>query len=116
MIKRNVQAVGLVHQVCPLNQPLSFKRPNKKLKLKDTVRCSSGWFIDLPGWQINEPLEGIFELTLRPSRALDSPHASLPELQRNKDTVRGAGPTPSTATDANLDFAFVEKALVYTDP
>ena len=27
-------------------------------------------------------LEGLFELTLRPSRALDSPRALLPELQR----------------------------------
>ena len=35
-------------------------------------------------------LEGLFELTGRPSRALDSPHALLPELQRYKDTVRCA--------------------------
>ena len=34
------------------------------------------------------PIEGLFELTRRPSRALDSPRALLPELQRNKDTVR----------------------------
>ena len=33
------------------------------------------------------PLKGFFELTQRPSRALDSPYALLPELQRNKDTV-----------------------------
>ena len=33
-------------------------------------------------------LEGLFELTRRPLRALDSPRALLPELQRNKDTVR----------------------------
>ena len=33
-------------------------------------------------------LEGLFELTRRPSQALDSPRALLPELQRNKDTVR----------------------------
>ena len=67
--------------------------------------------IDLPGVQINDPLsgkdysipflpatplspswtlEGLFELTRRPSRALDSPRALLPELQRNKDTVRCA--------------------------
>ena len=64
--------------------------------------------IDLPGGQINDPssgkhyslpflpatpsspsrtLEGLFELTRRPSRALDSPRALLPELQRYKDTV-----------------------------
>ena len=35
-------------------------------------------------------LEGLFELTQRPSRALDSPRALLPELQRYKDTVRCA--------------------------
>ena len=65
--------------------------------------------IDLPGVQINDPssgkhyslpflpatpsspsrtLKGLFELTRRPSRALDSPRALLPELQRYKDTVR----------------------------
>ena len=32
-------------------------------------------------------LEGRFELTRRPSWALDSPRALLPELQRYKDTV-----------------------------
>ena len=32
-------------------------------------------------------LEGLFELTRCPSRALDSPRALLPELQRYKDTV-----------------------------
>ena len=36
-----------------------------------------------------DPLEGLFELTRRPSRALDSPRALLSDLQRNKDTVRG---------------------------
>ena len=61
--------------------------------------------IDLPGGQINDPssgkhyslpflpatpssasrtLEGLFELTQRPSRALDSPHTLLLELQRYK--------------------------------
>ena len=34
--------------------------------------------------------EGLFELTRGPSRALDSPRALLPELQRYKDTVRCA--------------------------
>ena len=32
-------------------------------------------------------LERLFELARRPSRALDSPCALLPELQRYKDTV-----------------------------
>ena len=35
-------------------------------------------------------LEGLFELTQCPSRALNSPFALLLELQRNKDTVRCA--------------------------
>ena len=51
---------------------------------------------------------------------LDSPCALLLELQRNKDNVclavRGGPRTPSTTTDANLDRAFVENALFYTDP
>ena len=67
--------------------------------------------IDLPGGQINDPswekqyslpflletplslsrtFEGLFELTWRPSRALDLPRALLLELQRYKDTVRCA--------------------------
>ena len=29
---------------------------------------------------------------------------------------RGGTRTPSTPTDTNLDFAFVENALFYTDP
>ena len=35
------------------------------------------------------PSKGFFELTQRPSQALDSPRALLPELQRYKDTVTG---------------------------
>ena len=37
---------------------------------------------------LSRTLQGLFELTQRPSRALDSPRALLPELQRYKDTVR----------------------------
>ena len=56
--------------------------------------------LDSPGGHINDLvmgkalfhrsqiLEGLFELTQRPSRALDSPSALLPELHRNKNTVR----------------------------
>ena len=36
-----------------------------------------------PSWT----LEGLFELTRRPSRSLHSPRALLPELQRYKDTI-----------------------------
>ena len=86
----------------------------------------------MPGGQINDPstgkhyslpflpatpsslsrtLEGLFELTRRPSWALDSPRALLPELQRYKDTVRCA------AQGAEVSgHAFVENALFYIDP
>ena len=37
----------------------------------------------------SQNLEGLFELTQRPS-TLDSPRSLLPELQRNKDTIRWA--------------------------
>ena len=56
------------------------------------------------------------------SQTLDSPRALLPEIQRYKDTIsqvcraRRKGPgTPSKTSDANLDCAFVENALFYTD-
>ena len=70
----------------------------------------------------SQTLEGLFELAQRPSRALDSPRVLLLELQRVKDTIKCAavgaevpGDTKKTAV-ANLDFAFVENALSYTDP
>ena len=37
---------------------------------------------------VSVSLERLFELTRRPSRALASPRALLPELQRYKDSVR----------------------------
>ena len=37
---------------------------------------------------VSVTLEGLFELTQYPSRALDSTRALLPEIQRNKDAVR----------------------------
>ena len=56
--------------------------------------------------------EWLFELTRRPSRALNSPRALLPELQRYRRVwrARRGGPRtpPSTTTNANLDCAFVE--------
>ena len=80
-----------------------------KAKSSPKLIFSVSFYFDLPGGQINDPLsgkhffssvlpatppslsqtlEGLFELTQRPSRALDSPRALLPELQRDKDTVR----------------------------
>ena len=93
----SVPAKVVSYQVWPLTQFFSVSFLRK--------------LIDLPGGQINDPssgkhyslpflpatpsspsrtLEGLFELTRRPSRALDSPRALLPELQRYKDTVRCA--------------------------
>ena len=108
---------------------------------------ASNFFFSLPGGQINDlrrgyfllfrssqqfphirlrPLKGLslglsYHGPWRPSRAPDSPHALLLELQRNKDTVRcaplGAELTGQLKTaDANIDFAFVENALFYTNP
>ena len=66
-----------------------------------------------PSWT----LEGLFELTRRPSRALDSPRAFLPELQRYKDTVRCAAIVAEVPRQRQqqlmqtLDCAYVESAL-----
>ena len=54
-------------------------------------------------------LEGLFELTQRPSRALVSPLALLLELLRYKDTVRCPG--AQRPQDTDLDYAFVENAF-----
>ena len=45
-------------------------------------------FLPATPLSLSRTLEGLFDLTRRPSRALDSPRALLPELQRYKDTVR----------------------------
>ena len=47
-------------------------------------------FLPATSLTLSQNLEGIFDLTWCPSRALDSPHPLLPELQRYKDTVRCA--------------------------
>ena len=47
-------------------------------------------FLPATPLSLSQTLEGLFGLTRRPSRALDLPRALLPELQRNKDTVRCA--------------------------
>ena len=70
----------------------------------------------------SQTLEGLFELTRRPSRAPDSPRALLPELQRCKDTVScdalgedvpGHRQEQLTQT---VDCTFVENSLLHTDP
>ena len=62
--------------------------------------------------RILRTLEGLFELTRRPSRAFDSLRALPPELQRFRDTYKFAGALLD-ATNANLYCTFVEIALVF---
>ena len=84
-------------QVLPLTQFLSvcfFLQKIINLLGGQINDSSSGKYFSLPFLpatpsSLSWTLEGLFELTRRPSRALDSP-ALLPELQRNKDTVRCA--------------------------
>ena len=66
-------------------------------------------------------LEVLFELTRHPSRALDSPRTLLPEQENQGHSQvccakRGGPRTTLKTTDANLDCAFVENALYFTDP
>ena len=97
--------------------------------------------IDLPGGQINDPwlvkwfsvsflpatpsspsrtLEGLFELTRRPSRALDSPCALLLKLKRYRDMVRCAAldtEVPGHHQEQLTQILhFVQNPLSYTDP
>ena len=68
------------------------------------------------------PFKGFFELTQHPSRALDSPRALPPELNRKKAycqvcRARGGDPTISSrTTDTNLDFVFDDNVLVLVVP
>ena len=71
-----------------------------------------------PSWT----LEGLFELTRRPSRAHDLPRALLQrttEIQGHCQVCRARckGPrTLSRTIDENLDCVFVENALVFLVP
>ena len=115
------EKMGLTWNICNIYLSLSFsrkviKRRNFGENIYYNVSC-------LPATPLSpfQTLEGLFELTQRPSRALNSPRALFLELQRIKDTVRRAvlGAEPSTRSitaDANHDCAFVENALFYTDP
>ena len=65
---------------------------------------------------LSQPLEGLFELTQRPSGTLNSPHVLFQKLQR-KDIgalceVHGSRKPPKTA-DINLDYAFVENTIFF---
>ena len=55
------------------------------------MTTSGGGFSSLPflpetPWSPCQTIEGLCELTLHPSRILDSPRALLPKLNRYKDT------------------------------
>ena len=105
-----------------------------------TLFFSVAFLYFLPGGQINDPslwkhyslaflpatpscpsrtLEMLFELTPRPSRALDSPRAVTSGTTENQGhrqvcCARRGGPrTLSRPTYANLDCAFVENALLF---
>ena len=76
----------------------------------------------LPATPLSWTLERLFELTRRPSWALDSPRALLPELQRNKDAVRCAalgaevpGHSQEQLTQT-LTVRLLKTHFFYTDP
>ena len=79
-------------------------------------------FFPATPWSQSQTLEGLFELTQRPfsgPRLASSVASGTTEKQGHRQVCRArrGGPrTPSTTTDANLDCAFVENALFYTDP
>ena len=96
------------------------------LEDKSMTRCWGSTNFFRPSQQLPclciEPLKGFFELTLRPSKALDLPLVLLPEIQKYKGhrqvcRARHRGPrTLSKIADANLQCAFDENALYYNDP
>ena len=112
-----------------------------------TLLGQRGKIICLPGGQVNHPPcqrniilfspppatcsspsrtpEGLFELTLRPSRTLDWPLAllsnygdtrTLPEVCRAKCPGLRRLRSPSRTTDTNLDCALFENAVVLVAP
>ena len=62
-------------------------RENQMTLCRGNTMYSLSFFLATPS-SPSRTLEGLFELTRRPSRALGLPRALLPELQRDKDTVR----------------------------
>ena len=75
-------------------------------------------YFSLPFLAPIRTLEGLFELTWRPSRALDSPCALLQELKRYNDSVRCAvlGTKIPGHCQEQLIQTSVENALLHTDP
>ena len=57
-------------------------------------------------------LEGLFELTQRPSRALDSPRELLPELQRYKYTGHRQQQLTQTLIVHLLKMHFLHRSLI----
>ena len=77
-------------QVWPLTQffSVSFFVKNHDLPYSLSGKYFSLPFVPATPSSPSRTLEVLFELTRRPSRALDSPRALLLELQRIKDSVR----------------------------
>ena len=75
----------------------------------------------LPATPLFPTLEGLFEVTRHPARGLN-PDAYVAsgttEIQGHRQVcgTRCGGPRTPLTTDANLDCAFVENTLSYTDP
>ena len=117
---------SLIRECCP-HSVANSKSFYTQLGLSQATKCQAGQkgkkSIDLPGRKINyclsgkhnslpflpatpssptQTLEGLFELTQRPSWALDWPGSLLPVLQRNKDTqmcqARRRGPRTASTT------------------
>ena len=115
-----------IFQVWPLTQfflfPFCKKKSRGQFNDPSSGKHYSLAFLPATPSSPSRTLEGLFELTRRPSWALDSPRVLLPELpeiqgHRQVWRTRREGPrTPSRTTDKNLDCAFVENALFYTDP
>ena len=71
--------MGVKSLICLEGKSMTLLRRNTiLLRSSQQLRTSSP----------SQTLEGLFELTRRPSRALDLPCVLLPELQIYKDTVR----------------------------
>ena len=83
---RQRQDLSMAGQVWPLNQFFSCFVFVKKSLIYREILFS---YVPPRNFLISVlTLEGIFELTRHPSRALDSPFVLLPALQRKKDIFR----------------------------
>ena len=81
---------GGVASIEILGGPDRYKKSMICLEGRLTLFSSSLLFLPAILLSPSRTLEGLFELTWHPSRALDLPRALLLELQRYKDTARCA--------------------------